>query len=72
MRKMNGLLTELLQRLNGKEYEKHDNKMIFAVNYFEVLDDGTAKLILKPFDNPDYDPQYWQKLEAARKEGGRT
>ncbi len=68
MRKMNDLLAELLQRLNGKEHEKHDIKMIFAVNYFEVLDDGTAKLILKPCDNPDYDPQYWQKLEAARKE----
>ncbi len=67
MRKMNDLLAELLQRLNGKEYEKHDIKMIFAVNYFEVLDDGTAKLILKQCDNPDYDPQYWQKLEAARK-----
>lgn len=65
---MNDLLAELLQRLNGKEYEKHDIKMIFAVNYFEVLDDGTAKLILKPCDNPDYDPQYWQKLEASRKQ----
>lgn len=70
---MKGLLTELLQRLNGKEYEKHDKKMIFAVNYFEVLDDdGTVKLILKPCDNPEYDPQYWQKQEAARKEGAEN
>jgi hypothetical protein len=69
---MNGLLTELLQRLNGKEYEKHDIKMIFAVNYFEVLDDGTAKMVVKPCDNPDYDPQYWQKQEAARIEGAKN
>lgn len=68
---MNGLLTELLQRLNGKEYEKHDNKMIFAVNYFEVLGDGTAKLVVKPCDNPNYDPQYWQKQEATRIEGAK-
>lgn len=68
---MNGLLTEMLQRLNGKEYEKHDIKMMFAVNYFEVLDDGAIKLVVKPCDNPDYDPQYWQK-EAARKEGAEN
>ena len=65
---MNDLLAELLQRLNGKEYEKHDIKMMFAVNYYEVLDDG-IKLVVKPCDNPDYDPQYWQKQEAARIEG---
>lgn len=69
---MNDLLAEMLQRLNGKEYEKHDIKMIFAVNYFEVLDDGTVKLIVKPCDNPDYDPQYWQKQEAARLEGAEN
>ena len=64
---MNDLLALLLERLNGKEYEKHDNKIIFGVNYFEVLSDDTAKVILKPCGNPDYDPQYWQKLEAERK-----
>lgn len=69
---MNDLLAELLQRLNGKDYEKHDNKIIFAVNYFEKLDDGTVKLIVKPCDNPDYDPQHWQKLEAAHKEGAEN
>jgi hypothetical protein len=69
---MKSLLAELLQRLNGEEYEKHDNKIIFVVSYFEVLDDGTAKLIVKPCDNPDYDPQYWQKQEAARIEGAKN
>jgi hypothetical protein len=63
---MNDLLAELLQRLNGKDYEKHDIKMFFDVNYFDVLKDGTVKLVVKSYDNPDYDPQYWQKLEAAR------
>lgn len=69
---MTDLLAELLQRLNGKEYEKHDNKINFAVKYFEVLDDGTVKLVVSPCDNPDYDPQYWQKLEAAHKEGAEN
>jgi hypothetical protein len=64
---MNDLLAELLRRLNGEEYEKHDNKIIFAVNYFETWSDGTAKLVVKPVDNPDYDPQYWQKKEAEQK-----
>jgi hypothetical protein len=64
---MNDLLAELLQRLNGKDYEKHDNKIIFAVKYFELLDDGTVKLVLKPGDNPYYDPQHWQKLVAEQK-----
>jgi hypothetical protein len=65
---MNDLLVELLQRLNGKDYEKHDIKMIFDVEYFETYNDGTVKLVLKPYDNPNYDPQYWQKLDAAQKE----
>lgn len=62
-----GFLTELLTRLNGKSFEKHDIKTIFAVRYFEVLDDGSAKVILKPTDNPDYDPQYWEKIKAEQK-----
>jgi hypothetical protein len=65
---MNDLLVELLKRLNGKEHEKHDNKLMFAVNYYEELNDGTVKLVVKPCDNPDYDLQYWQKMEAARLE----
>ena len=68
---MNDLQVELLQRLNGRNYEKHDIKMMFVVNYYEMLDDGTVKLIVKPCDNPDYDPQYWQKQEAARVEGAK-
>ena len=69
---MNDLQVELLQRLNGRNYEKHDIKMMFVVNYYEMLDDGTVKLIVKPCDNPDYDPQYWQKQEAARLEGAKN
>lgn len=64
---MNELLAELIKRLNGEDYQRHDKKIMFGVNYFEAMDDGAVKLILKPFENPDYDPHYWQKVEAERK-----
>lgn len=61
------VLKEVLNRLNGESYQKHDFEKIFEVHCFEMQDDGKIKLILQPTDNPDYDPDYWEKVRAEQK-----